>query len=297
MFRLDEILKQLNIEAEFTGCPEFDSLGLIEAKQNNRICSFLKDPSFAENISENVKLIMTDQKLADSVNCECVCIVDDPWASFFKVHNMLSDNPEYCREEKPNEIGMNCRMSKDARLDDSNIVIGNNVVIEEFVSIKRNTVIGDDTYIGAGTRIGEEGFEFKKNDHEFFYVKHVGGLIIGNNVRIMHNTSIDKAIYPWADTLISDECIVSSQVEISHSVELKKRVAVASNVFIGGRTEVNDDVWIGPGAVISNGLKIGAGARVNIGSVVTRNVDDGASVSGNFAVDHDRFIDHIRKIR
>jgi len=297
MFRLDEIMKQLKIEAVIIGNQGFDSLGLIGIKQNNRICSYIEDARFIDNISDNVVLIITNREFADSINNKNICIVEDPRMSFFQVHNMLSAYKEYRREPRANDIGANCRISKDARLDSSNIIIGDNVVIEEFVTIRNNTIIGDNSIIKAGVRIGEEGFEFKKGEKELFYVNHVGGVIIGKSTRIMHNTSVDKAVYPWDNTIISDGCIVSSQVQISHSVKLNERVTVASNSFIGGRTEVDRDTWIGPGTVISNGLKIGIGSRVSIGSVVTKDVLDSERVSGNFAIDHNKFIEHIRNIR
>ena len=42
----------------------------------------------------------------------------------------------------------------------------------------------------------------------------------------------------------------------------------------------------GPGAVVSNRLTVGDGAQVLLGSVASKDVPAGASVSGNFAVDH-----------
>ena len=297
MFQLDELLGRLDISAEFTGGREFDSLGLIGAKSNDRICSFIKDPRFIDSISDSVKLIITSIEIANNIKGKDLCIVDEPWTTFFRVHNMLTEDSRYCREIKKNVIGTNCRISGDARLDESNIIIGNNVVIEDFVTIRKNSIIGDNSIIRAGTRIGEEGFEFKKVGNEFFYVKHVGGVIVGKNVIVMHNTSIDKAIYPWDNTIVSDECIISSQVQISHAVVLRERVTAASNVFIGGRTVVEEDVWIGPGAILSNGLKVGKEARINIGSVVTKDVHDGTSISGNFAIDHDKFLAHLKSIR
>ena len=44
-------------------------------------------------------------------------------------------------------------------------------------------------------------------------------------------------------------------------------------------------------------IDIGKGARVNIGSVATRDVEPGKAVTGNFAIDHDRFISNLKSIR
>lgn len=44
---------------------------------------------------------------------------------------------------------------------------------------------------------------------------------------------------------------------------------------------IDDDAWIGIGATILKGVHVGAGARVEAGSVVTADVEAGASVQGN----------------
>jgi len=55
---------------------------------------------------------------------------------------------------------------------------------------------------------------------------------------------------------------------------------------VGGGCVIGDGAYLGPGVVVSNGLNVGRGADVKIGSVVVSDVQDGESVSGNFAVSH-----------
>ena len=57
---------------------------------------------------------------------------------------------------------------------------------------------------------------------------------------------------------------------------------------------VGDHVWLGFGATLRNGLIIGEGSRVNMGSVVTKNVLPGESVTGNFAIEHDKFMENLK---
>jgi UDP-3-O-[3-hydroxymyristoyl] glucosamine N-acyltransferase len=72
---------------------------------------------------------------------------------------------------------------------------------------------------------------------------------------------------------------------------------VAAGAIILGSTVVGNDVWVGPGAIVSNELDIGDKAFITLGAVVTRDVGVGEKVSGNFAVPHDRFLEHLREIR
>jgi len=67
--------------------------------------------------------------------------------------------------------------------------------------------------------------------------------------------------------------------------------------MIGGSTIIEDDVWVGPNASISDNLFIGDSANISLGAVVTKNVARGMTVSGNFAIEHSKFIDFIKSIR
>lgn len=70
---------------------------------------------------------------------------------------------------------------------------------------------------------------------------------------------------------------------------------IAAGATFGGRTVLGDGVWIGVGATVINGITVGEKARVNIGSVATRSVPDGGSVTGNFAIEHEKFIENLKK--
>ena len=62
-----------------------------------------------------------------------------------------------------------------------------------------------------------------------------------------------------------------------------------------GNSRVGDHVWVGVGAIVSNRVRVGDGARVSLGSVVTKEVPAGQTVSGNFAIDHQKFLSNLKK--
>jgi UDP-3-O-[3-hydroxymyristoyl] glucosamine N-acyltransferase len=66
---------------------------------------------------------------------------------------------------------------------------------------------------------------------------------------------------------------------------------------LAGSVRLGNDVWIGPNSTISNGVTVGDGAKVSLGAVVTRDVPAGARVTGNFAVDHEKFLGFLKSIR
>jgi len=77
-------------------------------------------------------------------------------------------------------------------------------------------------------------------------------------------------------------------VLIGHASKLEDHIMVTGHCVIG-RSHIKKNAWIGLGATVINGITIGENARVSIGAVVVSNVGDGETVTGNFAVSHDKF--------
>ena len=294
---IDKLLNELNIKHTCIGETSFESLGLLGANVNLKLCSFLADVKYLNIIGENTSVLLVPNEMTAVINHKGICKVDDPRYTFFLLHNHLLQNGEYHRPVFKTRIGSNCKISPLAHIAENNVILGNNIVIEEFVSIKENVTIGDNTIIRAGTIIGGEGFEQKRKSDTVLSLHHAGGVIIGSNVELQQINAVDKAIYPWDNTIIGDYCRTDNMVHIAHGVKMGKRILIAACTCVAGRVQMDDDVWIGPGVTLINGMHIGKGARVNIGSVATRDVEPGKAVTGNFAIDHDRFISNLKSIR
>ncbi|STO00910.1 UDP-3-O-acylglucosamine N-acyltransferase [[Eubacterium] infirmum] len=298
---LSDVLKNMGIAFEAIDEKPIKSLGLVNYNGGCEVCTFAEKLSFVENLPKSISMLITKRDVAESLKNEPrnygFIVTEYPRVTFFMLHNTLCNSKKYVREKIPTKIGKSCDISKLACIADNNVIIGDNVTIEEFVSIKENTVIGDNCVIRTGSVIGSTGYEFKRNfdGDKSFLVEHIGGVKIGNNVEIQHNTCVDKAIYPWDDTVISDYCNVDNLVHIAHGVKLGKLSYVVAGAKIGGRCNIGENVWIGLGAIIRNGLTIGSNSRVNMGAVVTKSVADGEAVSGNFAIEHSQFIAEMKK--
>lgn len=281
---------------------DFDVLGLLDSKTDKQVLTFLEQEKYLDKIKihKNVSCLITTKDIAEKYlsNYQIgVYICEDPRIEFFKLHNRLSFEQNYKRKRYITEIGENCTISPLTYIAKENVIIGNNVIIEEFVSIKENTVIKDNCVIRSGTVIGGTGFEFKKNGSETFGVQHCGGVILNENVEIQHNCCIDKAVYSWDDTVIGKYTKLDNLVHIGHAAKIGDNVLFPAGTTVSGRVEIEDNVWIGVGSVLSNGIHFGENSRCNIGSVVTKDVPENGSVTGNFAIDHTKFIENLKKVR
>lgn len=98
-------------------------------------------------------------------------------------------------------------------------------------------------------------------------------LKIGNNVAIGDRTEIHvgDCIEIGDNTLISWDCCIMDRDyhKFDGDVEIKRPV------------KIGNKVWIGCNCLIMKGVTIGNGAVIAAGSVVTRDVPDGALVGGN----------------
>ena len=274
---------------EITNKKEFETLGLANSIIDYDFCTFVDDLKFTKATANNAVMIITTKEITDKIEGKGLCISSSPRITFFKLHNYLV-NKDYYRLNKKikTQIGENCDINDKANIACNNVVIGKNVTIEEFVSIKENVTIGDNSKIRAGTIIGGEGFEFKRLEDSILSVRHIGGVKIGEAVEIQQNVAIDKAIYPWDDTLVGDFTKIDNFVHIAHGVKIGERVLIAAGSCIAGRTVIGNETWIGPKVVISNGLEVGNNCHIIIGSVVLSNLKENIKVFGNPARAYDK---------
>ncbi|MCI8779902.1 MAG: UDP-3-O-(3-hydroxymyristoyl)glucosamine N-acyltransferase [Lachnospiraceae bacterium] len=262
---------------------EVEYLGLLQNTADVDTASFIENEKYLDDIGDNVRVVITNQELAERIGGRRgVCVVDNPKISFFLLHNFLVSNcTEYVLKKTGTRYGAYCDISSRAQIASENVLIGNNVTIEENVVIYENTIIEDDAVIHAGCIIGGIGFECKKNEGAVFTVKHAGSVKIGQGSEIGYNTCVAKALYPWDCTQIGDYCRIDNLVQISHGVKIGARGIIAAGSKIAGRVVIGDDVWLGIGCTVSNGLYLGNNSKVDIGSVVIRNVKDNCEVFGN----------------
>jgi len=164
------------------------------------------------------------------------------------------------------------------------------------VTVLPHTIIGDEVILRAGSVIGAQGFEFKRIGESILPVAHAGGVRLSDRVEIQANSCVDRSIF-GGFTEIGEDTKLDNFVHVAHNVKIGKRCLLAAHAMIAGSVTIGDDVWIGPSAAVSSEITIGDGAYVTLGSVVTRDVAAGQRVTGNFAIDHDKFIAFLRTIR
>jgi UDP-3-O-[3-hydroxymyristoyl] glucosamine N-acyltransferase len=165
-----------------------------------------------------------------------------------------------------------------------NSKIGKNCHIHPRITIAERVEMGDSVIIHSGAVVGSDGFGFAGENGTHRKIPQIGKVVIGNNVEIGANVTIDRATF--GKTWIKDGTKIDNLVQIAHNVEIGKNCIIVGQVGICGSVKIGDGVILAGQVGIVEHLTIGDGAKVAAKSVVTKSVPAGKFVSGYPARDH-----------
>ena len=174
------------------------------------------------------------------------------------------------------KIGKNCLVGHNSIIE-SNVTIGNNCNIGCNVIIK-NSIIGDNTNILDGAIIGKKGFGFFPDKVKNIRYPHIGAVIIGKNVEIGCNNTIDRG--SLSNTVIGDGTFLDNQVHIAHNVKIGKNCIITGQVGFAGSSSIGNKVMIGGQAGISGHINVGDNVQIGGGSGVIKNIPSNTKVMG-----------------
>ena len=174
------------------------------------------------------------------------------------------------------KIGKNCSIGHNTIIE-TNVKIGSNCKIGNNVIIK-NSFIGNNTVILDGAIIGKKGFGFYPSKNKNIRYPHIGKVIIGHNVEIGCNNTIDRG--SLSNTVIGDGSFLDNQVHIAHNVKIGKNCIITGQVGFAGSSSVGDRVMIGGQAGISGHLRIGDNVQIGGGSGVIKDIPSNSKVMG-----------------
>lgn len=278
----------------------FDTIGFPGIKNTENMLVFMRDVNYFQeiisnkNISAVISLPEFEGRLKE--NTKFGIVVDDkPDEFFYRIHNYLYRETDfYSKGNVKTCIGEKCIIHPSAVIADMNVRIGDNAIIEAGAVVLEGVTIGNNCVIGANSTIGSRGYQYFRSGDDIFHIEHIGGVIIEDNVEIFSSSCIACGLV--TPTHICRNCKIDNQVHIGHSVYLDERVLVTAGVTVGGSAHIGKRVWIGINTSIAPSIYIGDDAFICMGAVVTRDVDAGQKVSGNFAIEHKKQVEFIKRI-
>jgi len=226
-------------------------------------------------------LISTQSKALEGVTC---IRVTDVRMALEEAKNLLYiDSPEPIRSDaKEIKIGAHSIVSEDATIGHST-VIGNHVVIGpgvvmgigcsigDGVQIYARAQIGNHVHVKANSVIGGDGFGYYF-DGSYQKIRHVGSVIIEDEVHIGSNCCIDRGTIN--NTVIKKGAKLDNLVHVAHNVVIEEGVAIAAQSGISGSSVIGEYSQLGGQVGVVGHIKIAPGSRIQAQSGVASSISE-----------------------
>jgi len=146
--------------------------------------------------------------------------------------------------------------------------------------IHRTAIIDPCVTLGKGNRIGP--YAVIGGNAEVRNVRECKGrVVIGDNNTISEHVTIQRPVDAERVTYVGNGNIIMAHAHLGHDVMVCNNVEICTSTVLGGYVTVKDGARIKLHCVVRNRVTVGTGATVGMGSVVTKDVADGAVVYGN----------------
>jgi len=180
----------------------------------------------------------------------------------------------------------------------NNVEIGKNVRIHPNVTIYPDCKIGDNAIIHAGAVIGADGFGFApQKDKSWFKILQIGNVVIGKDVEIGANNTIDRAA--MGSTIIEDGVKLDNQIHIGHNVVIGEHSAFAAGTVVGGSTLIGKCCQVGGASAITGHLKIADDVIITGNSLVIKSIQESGMYSSGIPTEKNivwrRNITHLKQ--
>lgn len=268
--------------------------------------TFISSPAFLRYVgTTKASCIITKTALE---NCRTAqLIVSNPYYVFAKALELFYPAPQVTAGISPGAfvsetaaIGLNVSVqsfayvSDGASLGDGSVIfpgvfigrdtkIGGNCIIHPNVTIRENVQIGDRVIVHSGTVIGSDGFGYVLEKGAHYKIPQVGGVIIGSDVEIGSNVTIDRAT--TGNTIIGNGAKIDNLVQIAHNVAIGDNSIIVAQTGIAGSSSIGDYVVLGGQVGIADHTTIASGTMVASQAGVKGEISKGV-YSGSPAIPH-----------
>ena len=309
-FTAGQIADQLNGTVVGNRDVDINTLSKIEEGKKGSL-TFLANPKYTEFIystDASATIVANDFEPTEKITTTLIK-VKDPYSSFTTILELFNDDKSkrsgisdksdidksstiskssyvgsYTTIGKNSTIGDNCVIDSQVFIGD-NVKIGNNCKIYPGTKILNDTIIGNSCIIHSSCSIGSDGFGFAPNDDGTYKkIPQTGNVVIGNNVEIGSNSTIDRATI--GSTIINDGVKLDNQIQIAHNVEIGENTAIAAQSGIAGSTKIGKNCMIGGQVGIIGHLKIGDNVKIQAQAGVTSDVESNARITGTPAISY-----------
>lgn len=305
MIRLDELVGKLGGELVGDGSVCVGRVATLDQAGEGDL-SFLANPKYLSQVkSSGAAAVIVGKSARDALTDRPRIVADDPYLYF--AHVARHFNPPAAVLGGVHLLAaVSCSVPSSVAID-AGAVVEEGVVLGEGVHIGAGAYVGRGAHVGANTRIapratvyagcvlgqdciihagaviGSDGFGFaRQRDGAWVKIPQVGRVVIGNDVEIGANTTIDRGALD--DTVIGNGVKIDNQIQIGHNVRIGDFTAIAGCVGIAGSTRIGARCMIGGQAGIIGHLTIADDVVISAGTLVTKSIRQPGVYTANLPV-------------
>ncbi len=160
--------------------------------------------------------------------------------------------------------------------------IGDDCEVHSSAVIHAGVRLGHRCIVHSGAVIGADGFGFQPVKAGWRKVAQVGSVVIGDDVEIGANTTIDRGAID--DTIIGNGVKIDNQVQIAHNCHIGDHTAIAGCVGIAGSARIGKRCMLGGAVMVVGHLSICDDVVVSGGSLVAASIDKPGRYTGIFPI-------------
>lgn len=281
------------VNGELRGDPESEVDGVAALdRAGPRHATFLASARYAPRLADcRAGVILVARSMAASVpSTGAQIVVEKPYDAIQLLLPLLYDLDAPAPWIAPTaRLGRGVKLGAGVRIEHY-VVLGDGVAVGEgtrlypHVTVYAGSEIGARCSIHSGARIGSDGFGYVFQNGRHEKIPHVGRCVIGDDVEIGANTTIDRGSID--DTVIGAGTRIDNLVQVGHNVRIGSLCLLMAQVGIAGSARIGNGVIIAGQAGIGGHVNIGDGARIAGQAGVFGDVPAGESWSGYPARPH-----------
>jgi UDP-3-O-[3-hydroxymyristoyl] glucosamine N-acyltransferase len=167
------------------------------------------------------------------------------------------------------------------------VTVGADCRLHPGVKLADGVRLGDRVIVHSGAVVGSDGFGYVPSARGAVKLRHLGSVIVADDVEIGANTCIDRGTL--GDTFIGARSKIDNLCQIAHNVVIGSDCLIAGQCGIAGSTRLGDRVTVAGGVGVGDHLEIGAGATLGPRAAVLKSVPAGETWLGYPARPYRRF--------
>jgi len=174
--------------------------------------------------------------------------------------------------------------------------IGTGSRLHANVTVYHDCRIGARCIVHSGAVIGSDGFGIAKEDAVWTKIPQIGRALIGDDVEIGANTTIDRGALD--DTVIEDGVKLDNQIQIAHNVRVGAHTAIAACVGIAGSAKIGRNCALGGASMIYGHITLADNVNVSAGTLIMKSLEKPGTYTGVYPFSsHQRWLKNAAHLR